>query len=98
MRVVSDVYKREIKANGFHTKGLDFEFDQNGQMIVHLVNAENKSSFYTGSPFNIDHFLNSHQQEIWEKTGFSRNRPTLDQFLKFIQVLHVCLPMFSVML
>ena len=77
MRVVSDVYKRELKANGFHTKGLDFEFDQNGQMIVHLVNAENKSSFYTGSPFNVDHFLNTHQQEIWEKTGFSRNRPTL---------------------
>ena len=72
MRVVADVYKREIKANGFKTRGLDFEFNQKSELVVHLVKAKEKSSHYTGSPFNIDHFLNSHQQEIWEKTGFSR--------------------------
>ena len=77
MRVVADVYRREIKANGFKTRGLDFEFNQKSELVVHLVKAKEKSSHYTGSPFNIDHFLNSHQQEIWEKTGFSRNRPTL---------------------
>ena len=77
MRVVADVYKREIKANGFKTRGLDFEFNQKVNWLCIWSRPKEKSSHYTGSPFNIDHFLNSHQQEIWEKTGFSRNRPTL---------------------
>lgn len=77
MRVVSDVYNKELKANGFDTDGLDFEFDDKGALLVHLVNGKRKSKFYMGEPVDLDHLLNSQQQEIWEQTGFSRNRPTL---------------------
>ena len=77
MRVVADVYNRELKANGFDTEGLDFEFDDKGSPLVHLVKGKRKSIFYRGDPLDLDHLLNSQQQEIWEQTGFSRNRPTL---------------------
>ena len=77
MRVVSDIFRREMKANGHKTRGLDFEFAPDGRLKVHLVNAKHPSAFYTGEPFDVDRLLNSQQQEIWETTGYSRNRPTL---------------------
>ena len=77
MRVVADVYRREMKAHRYKTGGLDFEFSEDGRLKVHLVRAKHPSVFYTGDPFNVDHLLNSQQQEIWETTGYSRNRPTL---------------------
>ena len=77
MRVVADVFRREMKANNQDTRGLDFELDEAGRLKVHLVKAKNPAVFYTGKPFNVDHLLNSQQQEIWETTGFSRNRPIL---------------------
>lgn len=77
MRVVSDIFRREMKANGHKTRGLDFEFAPDGRLKVHLVNARQPSAFYTGEPFDVDRLLNSQQQEIWETTGYSRNRPTL---------------------
>ena len=46
MRVVADVYNRELKANGFDTEGLDFEFDDKGSPLVHLVKGKKKSIFY----------------------------------------------------
>ena len=33
MRVVADVYRREMKANGQKTRGLDFEFDENAESL-----------------------------------------------------------------
>jgi hypothetical protein len=77
MRVVSDVYKREMKAHGQKTRGLDFEFGEGGKLKVHLVKARKVASFYTGEPFDVDRLLNTQQQEIWETVGFSRNRPML---------------------
>lgn len=77
MRVVADVYRREMKANRHRTSGLDFEFSEDGRLKVHLVKAKHPSAFYTGEPFDIDRLLNTQQQEIWETTGYSRNRPTL---------------------
>jgi len=77
MRVVSDVYEREMKAHGIKTRGLDFEFGEDGKLKVHLVKAKKAASFYTGEPFDVDRLLNTQQQEIWETVGFSRNRPML---------------------
>ena len=77
MRVLSDVYDREMKAHGIKTRGLDFEFEEDGRLKVHLVKAKKASSFYTGEPFDVDRLLNTQQQEIWETVGFSRNRPML---------------------
>ncbi len=77
MRVVSDVYEREMKAHGIKTRGLDFEFGEDGKLKVHLVKAKKAASFYTGEPFNVERLLNTQQQEIWETVGFSRNRPML---------------------
>ena len=77
MRVVADIYRREMKAHRHRTGGLDFEFAKDGRLKVHLVQAKHPSVFYTGDPFDVDHLLNSQQQEIWETTGYSRNRPTL---------------------
>lgn len=77
MRVVAEVYRREMKAHKLNTRGLDFEFGDNGRLQVHLVKAKNPAEFYTGKPFKVDRLLNTQQQEIWETTGFSRNRPCL---------------------
>tara|TARA_B110000116_G_C16774019_1_gene554799 strand:- start:429 stop:1616 length:1188 start_codon:yes stop_codon:yes gene_type:complete len=77
MRVVSDVYEREMKAHGIKTRGLDFEFGEDEKLKVHLVKAKKAASFYTGEPFDVDRLLNTQQQEIWETVGFSRNRPML---------------------
>ncbi len=77
MRVVADIYRREMQAHKHETRGLDFEFEEDGRLEVHLVKAKHPAVFYTGDPFDIDHLLNSQQQKIWEATGFSRNRPTL---------------------
>ena len=77
MRVVADVYRREMRANHHQTRGLDFEFAEDGRLNVHLVKAKHPSAFYTGEPFDVDRLLNTQQQEIWETTGYSRNRPTL---------------------
>ena len=77
MRVVADVYRREMKAHKQDTRGLDFEFGEDGRLKVHLVEAKHSAAFYTGQPLEVDRLLNTQQQEIWEATGFSRNRPTL---------------------
>lgn len=77
MRVVSDFYMREMKAHGLRTSGLDFEFDELGRLKVHHVKARNPAVFYTGNPFDVTRLLNTQQQEIWEATGFSRNRALL---------------------
>ena len=77
MRVVADVYRRELKANGIKTRGLDFEFNEDGTVKIHLVKGRHPSIAYTGEPFNVDHLLNTQQQEVWEVTGYSRHRPTL---------------------
>jgi hypothetical protein len=77
MRIVADVYRREMKAHGQKTRGLDFEFEEDGKLKVHLVKARKAASFYTGKPFDVDRLLNTQQQEIWETVGFSRNRPML---------------------
>ena len=69
MRVVADIYRREMKANGQKTRGLDFEFDEDGKLIVHLVKGTHPSVFYTGEPFNVDRLLNSQQQENLGKDG-----------------------------
>ena len=54
MQVVADVYRREMKANRHETRGLDFEFAEDGRLRVHLVKAKHPSTFYTGEPFDVD--------------------------------------------
>ena len=66
MRVVADIYRREMKAHRHRTGGLDFEFAKDGRLKVHLVQAKHPSVFYTGDPFDVDHLLNSQQHEIWD--------------------------------
>ena len=64
MRVVADIYRREMKANGQNTRGLDFEFDEEGRLKVHLVKGKNPAVFYTGEPFSEDRMFESHMNEI----------------------------------
>ena len=77
MRVLADVYRREMKTHKQDTRGLDFEFGEDGRLKVHLVKAKHPAVFYTGQPLEVNRLLNTQQQEIWEATGFSRNRPCL---------------------
>jgi len=77
MRVVADVFRRELKANDVRTRGIDFEFERDGRLKVHLVRGRRAAAHYSGEPFDVDRLLNMQQQEIWEATGFSRNRPIL---------------------
>ncbi|REJ96930.1 MAG: hypothetical protein DWQ35_03190, partial [Planctomycetota bacterium] len=53
MRVVADIYRRDLKANRQRSRGLDFEFDEEGELQVHLINGDHPSVFYTGEPFSV---------------------------------------------
>ena len=77
MRVVADIYRRELKANKHQTRGLDFEFDKDGRLKVHLVKGKHPAVFYRGNPPSVDRLFRSQQQEIMKATGFVRNRPCL---------------------
>ena len=75
MRVVADIYRREMKANKQRTRGLDFEFEEDGRLKVHLVKGTHPSVFYTGQPFDVQRLLNSQQQEIWRKRAIPATGP-----------------------
>ncbi|MDA1280943.1 MAG: hypothetical protein O3B95_13070 [Chloroflexi bacterium] len=77
MRVVADIYRREMKSNKIKSRGLDFEFDEEGRLNIHLVRARHPAVVYGGTPFNVDTFIYNQRQEIWETTGFTRNRAVL---------------------
>jgi len=77
MRVVADMYRREMKANNQESRGLDFEFDKDGTLKVHLVKGKKPAVFYRGDPPNVERLFRSQQQEIMEATGFIRNRAVL---------------------
>ncbi|REK45950.1 MAG: hypothetical protein DWQ46_07975 [Planctomycetota bacterium] len=77
MRVVADIYRREMKANGFKSRGLDFEFDEDGRLDVKLVRARHPAVAYRGDPVSTERMHQTQTQEIWETTGFTRNRAVL---------------------
>ncbi len=83
MRVVADIYRREMKSNGLNSRGLDFEFeeegesDEQGKLKVFLVKGREPAVFYRGEPVDTRRMRNTQTQEIWENTGFSRNRAVL---------------------
>ncbi len=47
MRVVADIYRREMQANKHKTRGLDFEFEEDGRLKVHLIKAKHPAVFYS---------------------------------------------------
>jgi len=69
MQVVADIYRRDLKKHGHKTRGLDFEFDDDDQVKVHLINGERPSVFYTGEPFSVNQLLESTKQEVLHKLG-----------------------------
>ena len=77
MRVVADIYRREMKANGQKTRGLDFEFDEEGRLKVHLVKGKNPAVFYTGEPFSVDRMFNSHLSELSQVGAARPHRASL---------------------
>ena len=77
MRVVADIYRREMKANGQKTRGLDFEFDEEGRLKVHLVKGKNPAVFYTGEPFSVDRMFNSHLSELSQAGAARPHRASL---------------------
>jgi hypothetical protein len=77
MRVVADIYRRDLKANGHKSRGLDFEFDQNGKLVVHLIKGKHNSIHYTGKPYKIDHFLKTTIAETTAQVGPPNHRACL---------------------
>ena len=69
LRVVADVFRRELQANGHTSRGPDFEFDKHGRLKVHLVKGKHPAAFYRGNPPSVDHLFRSQQQEIMEGNG-----------------------------
>ena len=77
MQVVADIYRRDLKSHGLKTRGLDFEFDEEGVFKVHLINGDKPSVFYTGNPFSVDRLLESTKQEVLFKLGNPTGRACL---------------------
>ena len=49
MTFVADLYRRDLRAKGYETEGLDFEFDD-ALPVVHLLRGERMAAYYTGAP------------------------------------------------
>jgi len=47
---VADLYRRDLCAHGCATRGLDFEFDDAGRPVVHLVRGACPAAHYNGDP------------------------------------------------
>jgi hypothetical protein len=47
---VADVYRRSLHHHGHRTRGLDFEFDSGGGLVVHLLRGKRPAAFYNGDP------------------------------------------------
>ena len=77
MRVVADIYRREMKANNINSRGLDFELDDQGKVDIKLVKGRHPGVAYRGEPVSIERMHQTQTQEIWESSGFTRNRAVL---------------------
>lgn len=77
MQVVSDIYRRDLNKHGHETRGLDFEFDDEGDFKVHLIKGDKPSVFYTGQPYSVDRLLESTKQEVLFKLGNPTGRACL---------------------
>lgn len=77
MRVVRDVYDRDFKAKGYDTRGLDFEFDEDEKLKVHLIRARHNAEHYTGNPPTSDRLFNSTSNEMVATIGYPAHRACL---------------------
>jgi len=77
MRVVADLYRRDLNSKGYETRGLDFEFDDDGRIKVHLINGRHSAVHYAGDPPSADRLFNSCQAEMIEATGYPSRRACL---------------------
>ncbi|GAA4429374.1 hypothetical protein [Bremerella cremea] len=60
MSIVNDTYKFEFKRRGLPDRGLEFQLDEDGQPIVHLVRAKHPAQHYNGAP-NYDTYYQLRQ-------------------------------------
>lgn len=77
MRVVRDIYLRDFKAKGYDTRGLDFEFNEDGSLKVHLLRGRHAAEHYTGKPQNNDRLFHSTSNEMVATIGYPANRACL---------------------
>ncbi len=50
MAFVNDLYRTSLAAEGFRGRRLDFEFDANARLVVHLVRGKRAASHYNNGP------------------------------------------------
>lgn len=77
MRVVADVYRRDLTNKGHNTRGLDFEFDNKGQLKVHLLRGKHPAKHYTGDPPTSDRLFQSTSAEMIGTIGYPLRRACL---------------------
>ena len=77
MRVVRDIYQRDFTAKGYKTRGMDFEFNEDGSLKVHLLRGRHGAEHYTGVPQNNDRLFNSTSAEMLATIGYPANRACL---------------------
>ena len=74
MTFVADLYRRDLNAKGYKTRGLDFVF-KNGQLDVRLVRGDRKAAFYSGAPnYNKNTLWNTVSAALVQKVGHPINR------------------------
>lgn len=61
MSFVNDLFLRDLTAQGYSTRGLDFEFAE-GELVVHLLSGQENTVHYNGAP-NYD------MQAQWRAIG-----------------------------
>lgn len=77
MRVVADIYRRDLQSKGYQTRGLDFEFEEDGRLKVHLLQGRQPAVFYSGKPASVDRLFRTQHTEISEALGDLKNRACL---------------------
>ena len=74
MRVVADIYQRDFTSKGIKTRGLDFEFEEDGHLQVHLVKGKHPAKHYTGDPPTNDRLFNSTTADMIAQVGYPMRR------------------------
>jgi len=77
MRVVADIYRRDLQSKGYQSRGLDFEFEEDGRLKVYLIQGRQPAVFYSGKPASVDRLFRTQHAEISEALGDMKNRACL---------------------
>jgi hypothetical protein len=82
MTFVNSLYRYEFRRRGWDDRGLQFELDEDGQPLVHLIQGREPAAFYSGAP-NYD--ANRQYTRIQPEIPAAIGSPTTHLIVAFLE-------------